>query len=159
MRPVVHTVRGPQTAGKRSSIATQNLREREACIPAHGHPRRAGVVLLAGEDDAVLPDADDGGDDADLQRVAFEPLALLDMGFEISDVPAAFGRDARPAGKADLAQRFAHGPAAVAVARGVDIGFGEGADIGPAAEETAEMAFLVAPCCDLDRAVECSDPD
>ena len=80
-------------------------------------------------------------------------LALLDMGFEISDVPPAFGRDARPAGKADLAQRFTHGLAVVAVAGGVDIRFGDGTDIGPAAEKTAEMAFLVAPCCDLDRAM------
>ena len=43
---------------------------------------------------------------------------------------------------------------AVAVARGVDIGFGDRADIGPAAEETAEMSFLVAPGCDFDRAVD-----
>ena len=85
--------------------------------------------------------------------LAFEPLALLDMGFEISDVPPEFGRDARPAGKADLAQRFTHGLAAVAVAGGVDFRFADGTDIGPAAEKTAEMAFLVAPCCDLDCAM------
>jgi hypothetical protein len=41
-----------------------------------------------------------------------------------------------------------------AVTRGIDVSLGEGADIGPAAEETAEMAFLVAPGCDLDGALD-----
>ena len=112
------------------------------------------MILLAGEGDAVLPDADDGGDDADREAAAFERLALLDMRLEISDVPPAFGRGARPAGKPGLAQGVAHGPAAVAVARGVDLRLGDAADIGPAAEEAAEMAFLVAPCRDLDGAVD-----
>ena len=103
------------------------------------------MVLLAGECDPVLPDADDGGDDADREAAAFEPLALLDMRLEISDVPPGFGLRARPAGKTDIAQGVTHGSAAAAVARGVDIGFGDGADIRPAAEETSEMSFLVAP--------------
>ena len=103
------------------------------------------MILLAAKGDAVLPDTDDGGDDADRKAAAFKRLSLLDMRLEISDVPAAFGRYARPAGKTRLAQRFPHGPAAVAVACGVDVSFGERADIGPAAEETAEMSFLIAP--------------
>ena len=56
-----------------------------------------------------------------------------------------FDLGARAAGEACLAERLAHGPVTVAVARGIDIGLGHVADIGPAAEETAEMAFLVAP--------------
>ena len=91
MRPVVHTVRGPQARGKAIVDIDAEPGQRQTCIPAIGHPRRAGVILLAGEGDPVLPDADDGGDDADLQRAAFERLALLDMGFEISDMAAAFG--------------------------------------------------------------------
>ena len=61
---------------------------------------------------------------------------------------------ARAAGKPDLAQGLAHGAIAVAVARGVDVGFADRADIGAAAEETAEMAFLVAPGRDLDGALD-----
>ena len=103
------------------------------------------MVLLAGKGDAVLPDADDGGDDPDRKAAALERLALLDMRLEISDVPAAFGGDARPAGKTGVAQRLAHGFAAGAVARGIDLFLAHTADIGPAAEEGAKMSFLVAP--------------
>ena len=110
------------------------------------------MILLAGKCDPVLPDTDDGGDDADAEAAAFERLALLDMGLEISDVPAAFGLRARPAGEADLAQGLAHRAIAVAVACGVDIGLGDRADVGPAAEKTPEMSFLVAPGCDFDGA-------
>ena len=111
------------------------------------------MILFAGEADPVLPDADDGGDDADLERAAFEHLALLDMRFQISDVASAFVSCARPAGETGFAQRVAHRFAAGAVARGVDIFFGDAADIGAAAEETAEMAFLVAPGRDFDGAM------
>ena len=128
--------------------------QREAGVLAHGHPRRASVVLLAGECDSVLPDTDDGGDDADIERAALEGLALFDMCLEISDVAPAFGGSAWAAGEADFAQRLAHGAIAVAVARGVDVSLGESADIGAAAEEIAEMAFLVAPGCDLDGALD-----
>ena len=129
-------------------------RQRQAGILANVHPGRAGVILLADKSDPVLPDADDGGDDADRKAAAFERLALLDMRLQISDVPPAFGLRARPAGKTHLAQRLPHGPAAAAVARGVDVRFGDAADIGPAAEEIAEMAFLVAPCRDFDGAAD-----
>ena len=145
MRPVVHTVRGPPRFGKPVVDGDAEPRQRQAGILANVHPRRAGVILLAAEGDAVLPDTDDGGDDADRKTAAFKRPALLDMRLEISDMPPAFGLGARPAGKTGVAQGVPHGPAAAAVARGVDIVFGDAADIGPAAEETAEMAFLVAP--------------
>ena len=109
MRPVVQTVRGPHVRRKAIVDIDAESRQREAGILADGHPGGAGVILLAGEGDPVLPDADDGGDDADLEAAAFERLALLDMGFEISDVAAALAVRARPAGKTDLAQRVAHG--------------------------------------------------
>src|SRR5262249_29778335 len=83
-----------------------------------------------------------------------QPLALLDMGLEIADVPAALCRDARSFGEANTLQRLPHAAIAVAVTRGVDVSFGDGADIGTAAEEGAEMTFLVAPRGDLDGTVE-----
>ena len=104
-------------------------RQRQAGIPANVHPGRAGVILLAGKADPVLPDADDGGDDSDRKPAAFKCFALLDMRLQISDVPAAFGRHARPAGKTGIAQGVPHGPAAAAVARGVDISLGDAADV------------------------------
>ena len=81
-------------------------------------------------------------------------LALLDMCLEIADMAAGFGGEARAPGKAGVAQRLTHGAAAGAIARCIDIGFGHGACVGAAAEETAEMTFLVAPCGDFDRAVD-----
>ena len=56
--------------------------------------------------------------------------------------------------KPDLTQGVAHGATAGTVTRGVDLGFGHTADIGPAAEETAKMSFLVAPRRDLDGAFD-----
>ena len=151
MRPVVHTVRGPQAAGKRSSIVDAKSGERQPSVLADSHPRGAGVVLFAREGDAVLPDPDDGRDNSDSEAAAFERLALFDMGFEISDMPPAFATAAGAAGEAGLAQRVTHAVAA-AVACCVDIGFGDAADIGPAAEEVSEMPFLVAPGRNFDRA-------
>src|SRR5665213_2169198 len=117
----------------------------QPCVLANRHAGGAGVILLARKTDPELPDADDGGDDADRKGAAFERLALLDMGFQISDVTPAPGVFARAAGEPGLAQRLPHGPAARAVARRVDIGLGDRADKGAAAEKTAEMAFLIAP--------------
>ena len=110
------------------------------------------MVLFAGEGDAVLPDPDDGRDDSDSETAAFERLALFDMGFEISDMPPAFAPRAGAAGEAGVAQRVTHALAAVAVASCVDVGFGDAADIGAAAEEVSEMPFLVAPGRHFDRA-------
>src|ERR1700748_2795757 len=77
MRPVVQTVRGPHACGKFWPIATQNFGSAQAGVLAERHPRGAGVVLLAGECDAILPDADDRGDDPDLEAATLQPVALL----------------------------------------------------------------------------------
>ena len=69
-------------------------------------------------------------------------------------MPPAFDADAWPARKPDLTQGVAHGATAGTVTRGVDLGFGHTADIGPAAEETSKMSFLVAPRRDLDGAFD-----
>ena len=49
MRPVVHTVRGPQS-GKALVDRDAEARQRKAGVLADRHPRRAGMVLLAGKD-------------------------------------------------------------------------------------------------------------
>src|SRR5262249_52286548 len=126
--------------------------KREPRVLANGHSCGAGMILRAGEGDAVLPDADDRCDDTDLQAATLQRFALLDMSFEVTEVPPALDARARSPGKTDRLQRLAHAAVAVAVARRVDIGFGHVADIGPGAEEMAEMAFLVAPCGDFDGA-------
>ena len=154
MRPVVHTVRGPQAAGNRSSIATQNfasarpasLRTAIRVVPAwFCSPVKVIRYCQMPTMEVTTPMLS-----APLSSVW--PCSIWASRYPICRPRSA--RDARPAGKADLAQRVAHGAAAVAVARGVDVSLGQGADIGPAAEETAEMAFLVAPGCDLDGAFD-----
>ena len=92
MRPVVHTVRGPHSAREAIVDRDAELRQRQAGILAQRHAGGAGMVLLADKIDPVLPDADDGGDDADRKPAAFERLALLDMRLQISDMPPALGR-------------------------------------------------------------------
>src|ERR1700688_4166683 len=82
--------RGPHRArsagsGKPIIDLDAKPRQRQAGVPANGHPRRAGVILLAVKPDPVLPDADDRGDDADRKTGAFEGLALFDMRFQIAD--------------------------------------------------------------------------
>jgi hypothetical protein len=103
------------------------------------------VVLLARKDDPILPDADDGGDNPDAEPGAFKCLSLLDMGFDISDVPATLRGDARPLRKAGCQQRLAHRAIVGAIARRVDLLFGDVACKRAAAEKMTEMSFLVAP--------------
>ena len=157
MRPVVQTVRGPHAAGKRSSIATQNLASARPASLRTRHARGAGVVLLAGEIDAVLPDADDGRDDADRKPAAFERVALLDMRLEIADVPpgSAVTR-ARPASPTSRSASRMVRPLVRSRAASISASV-TCADIGAAAEEAAEMSFLVAPRGDFDRALDATD--
>ena len=75
------------------------------------------------------------------------------MGFEISDMPPGFAPRTGAAGEISLAQRVTHALAAVAVGCRVDIGVGDAADIGAAAEEVSEMSFLIAPGRNFYRAV------
>ena len=82
MRPVVHTVRGPQISGKRLSIAESS---RTSASPASR--RRVIEVVPAWfcspvTVNAVLPDRHDRRDDADAQLLAFERVALLDVRLE-----------------------------------------------------------------------------
>ena len=67
------------------------------------------------------------------------------MGFEIPDVTPAFGVLSWTASQAGCLQRLPHRSRIGAIARRVDLLFADVANIGAAAEEMAEMAFLVAP--------------
>ena len=93
-----------------------------------------------------------------LRPAAFQRLALFDMGLEIADMAAASAGGARTAGK-PCVRRASAWFAAAAIAGGIDVGLVDGADIGPGAEEAAEMAFLVAPGGDLDGALDGRDRD
>src|SRR5271170_868533 len=121
-------------------------------IPAPHHARRAGMVLLAGERDPVIPDAYDRLDDADAQSGHVERVALLDMRLEIADVARRIDPLARPPGKTRAFQRLAQRGSVIAPAGLVDLLVGERVGKRAAAEVIAVMAFLVGPGGDLDAA-------
>src|SRR5579864_145260 len=112
------------------------------------------MILLAGEGDPVLPDADDRSDDPDAEMRTLKRASLLDVGLEISDMAASLGNLSRTVGKPGSANRLAQGPSVGPVACRVDLLFGDIADIRAAAEEMAEMTFFVAPASDLHRALD-----
>src|SRR5262249_44154892 len=94
--------------------------------------------------DPVVPVADDRLNDADLEPAAFEPIALFDMRFEITDVARWIELIARAAGE----PRFGQGGAqrnAIAVFARVDLALRQRAGERTAAEHVTEMAFLIGP--------------
>ena len=93
--PAISAKRSWMRAASRTSAAAASLR-RAIC-------GRAGMVLLAGDGDPVVPVADDRLDDADAQAGRFQRVALLDMRFEIAEVARRLAAIARPAGIAGLA--------------------------------------------------------
>jgi hypothetical protein len=108
------------------------------------------MVLDAGEGEPVLEDADDRGDHADALAGRLQDAALLDMRLEVAAVTALLQLDARRLVEASGLQRIAHAGAVVAMARGVDVGLGEAADEGLAAQHAAPMALLIGPRGDID---------
>ena len=119
-------------------------------ILAPDHPRRAGVILLSGKDDAKIADTDNRLDDAEPQSGGVECIALLDMRFEIADMPAGLDLFAPAPGKSGLGQSRAQRFAGVATFDLVDLVLVKGADIRAASEIAAVMALLVGPGGDLD---------
>src|SRR5262249_5069636 len=94
-------------AGMRAQLRLERAREADeggAGVAAQLHGRGAGVVALAGEDDAQLADANDGGDDADALARRLEPATLLDMRLEIGGVSAGLDADQGAIGDACRAQ-------------------------------------------------------
>jgi hypothetical protein len=65
------------------------------------------MVLLAGDRDPVIPDADDALDDADPQSSGFERVALLDVGFEVAEIARGIESFARPSGIPAIGERLA----------------------------------------------------
>ena len=119
--------------------------QRQSRILASVHRRRAGMVLLAGESDIVLPDADDGSDDADLEPRALQPIALLDVGLQIADMTPRLGPQALTPGEAGCCQRLPQRTPARTITCGIDRGLADVADVRTAAEQWTEMPLLVAP--------------
>src|SRR5439155_11141374 len=134
----------PGDLGEAVVDARGESHHRSAGIATARHLRRAGVVLLAGDRDPVVPIADDRLDDADLEPGRVEPIALLDMRFEIAHIALRIEPLAWPAGKPGLGERGAQ-QHAVAAAPGLDLALRQCVGEGPAAEHIAEMAFLVGP--------------
>src|SRR5205085_7240113 len=98
----------PSDFGEAVVDARAQPHHRGARIATPSHLRRAGMVLLAGDRDPVVPVADDRFDDADLQPGRVEPIALLDMGFEVAEVAAGIEPLVRPAGEPCLRAPGAH---------------------------------------------------
>ena len=111
------------------------------------------MVLLAGEDQLVLPDRDDGGDVADLQIRGDQRVALLDMRLEETLVPPFLVAHARFTCEPDLLQRLAQRLAVIAVGGGVDLALFKDAEEGFRAEERTVMALLVTQGNDIDAAI------
>ncbi len=108
------------------------------------------MVLLTGQNHAVIPDADDGLDDADAQPAGVERVALLDMRFEIADIMPGIDPLARTIGKAGAAQRLAQRSPVVATPDPVDFFLGKGVGKRAAPKKITVMAFLVGPGGNLD---------
>src|SRR4051812_20375644 len=94
--------------------------------------------------DAVVPQADDGGDHADLELRKLKPASLFDMRLEISAVAGRLHRQSRTPRITSLAERIAHHFAMRTIARPIDLVFADVANEGAAAEITAVMPLLVA---------------
>ncbi len=101
------------------------------------------MVLLALEDDAVLPDSDDARHHADLLVPALEHGALLDMHLDEALVAAFFEGQTRTASQPRVLQSLAQRLAAVAVREAVDLRLVQQADERSRPDEGAVVAFLV----------------
>ena len=151
MRPVVQTVRGPQAIGETLVDCDAELCQRQPGIFPCSHAGGAGMILLTDEIDLVLPDADDGGDDADREAPlsSVSPCSIWASRYPICR-PGSAAMRGRPRGPCRRARRAWCGR--WCGRRRHRCRPRSAADIGPAAEEAAEMAFLVAPGGDFDGA-------
>jgi hypothetical protein len=116
----------------------------QAGVASPGHRGRTGVVLLALDRQAILPNGDDGRDDADLEAQALERIALLDVRLEKSGVAFRIDPEARSVRPASHLQGFAHRHARDTVEGPIELPLFERADERAAAEETAEVALFIA---------------
>src|SRR5207245_1864703 len=114
------------------------------------HARRPGVILLAVQSDAIVPNADDRLDHADAQPAGVERVALLDMRFKIADIMPGIDPLARTLGKAGTSERLAQRCAIIPTADLVDLFFGKHTGKRAAAEKALVVTFLIRPSGDLD---------
>src|SRR6185312_6453917 len=118
--------------------------QRGGGVPAAVHLGRAGVVLLAGDRDPVVPVADDRLNDANAPAGRLQRAALLDMRLEIPHIALWLADDPLPFGIAGLLQRL--GQLFAVAARGAcNLVVPERAGERAAAEHIAVMALLVGP--------------
>src|SRR6185312_16552361 len=89
-------------------------------------------------------DADDRLDDPDAAPVRFERVALLDMGFEITNIARRIDLLALPAGEPGFFQRIGERHAVAALAGG-ELLLANRAGKGAAAEHLAVMPLLIGP--------------
>src|SRR5204862_5757791 len=110
----------PGDRGKAVVNMAGEAHHRGSGIAAPAHLGRAGVVLLAGDRDPIVPDADDPLDNAYPQPGGFERVALLDMGFEVAQIARWVDPLARPAGIQGIGERLAQA-LALAAGGGADL--------------------------------------
>ena len=111
------------------------------------------MVLHALEHDTELTNADNARHHADLELVGLQPVALLDVGFQIAGIRLRIDHHARPACEARLAQRIAQGNAGRAVHALVDVALRQLTARRTAAQKEAEVPLLVAPGADIDAVI------
>src|SRR6185437_10072506 len=134
----------PGENGEAIVDARGETHHRDAGILATRHLSRAGVVLLARQRDHEIADADDRLDDPDAAPARFERVALLDMGFEITDIARRIDLLALPAGEPGFFQRIGERHAVAALAGG-ELLLADRAGKGAAAEHLAVMPLLIGP--------------
>src|SRR5580698_6609218 len=146
---------GPDAAGSRDLRETHRDRrgefdERDPGVLALDHACRARVIGLADENDAILPDADDAGDNAKPHSRLVERVALFDMGLEIADGVRSHDRFTPALRKTRGRQRLAKRRSVIVVARFVDLFVRDIANKGAASKKRAKVPFLIRPGRDVD---------
>ena len=114
--PVVQVLRSASDTREFSVDRGQQPDRGQAGILSFRHGRAAGVILIAPNHNAPLPDRDNAGDHADAKAGLLELRALLDMHFQEAPVPAGLEPHARFSLQASLAKRHAQRRAIVPVA-------------------------------------------
>ena len=123
----------------------------QARILSFRHGRAAGVILIAPNHNAPLPDRDNAADHADAKAGLLKLSALLDMHFQEAPYRPGSSR-MRGFPSKQLAKRHSQRRAIVPVRASIDFLFRQFPDDRAAAKEPAvEMTFLVGEGTDIDR--------
>lgn len=117
--------------------------QRRARVPANGHAGGARMIADAGKPHAVLMDADDAGDDAEVEAARLQIVALLDVGFQISEIAGGIDGSPLETGKAGAVKRLPQHHPGREISGAIDLGFIQHANRRAAAEETCKMRLLI----------------